>query len=91
MKRLLLVIMIAAMMLTLIACGEGEVETTGADVTTASPTVEATDAPATDAPATDATSSENNGGCGSSVSIAGIVAVATLATGIAFVAKKKED
>ena len=55
---------------------------------------ELTDAPATDAPdapVTDATSSENNGGCGSSVSIAGIVAVATLATGIAFVAKKKED
>ena len=55
---------------------------------------ELTDAPATDAPdtpVTDATSSESNGGCGSSVSVAGLALVVTRASGVAFVAKKKED
>jgi len=55
---------------------------------------EVTEAPAgneTDAPAGETEAPEVQGGCGSSVALAGIALVATLGTCTAFVAKKKED
>ncbi len=66
---------------------------------TEAPTTEApTDAPATEAPAGEPTgaSSEDitdlpEGGCGSSVTLAGVALVAALGTCTAFAAKKKED
>ena len=52
---------------------------------TEAPAADETDAPATDAPAA------AEGGCGSSVAVAGLALVAALGTCTAFVAKKKED
>ena len=49
-----------------------------------------TAAPDTSSPTTDAQTSEN-GGCSSTLSTVGLMAVLTLATGVAFVTKKKED
>ena len=81
-----------------------EVPTTEAPTTeapTSEPTTEAptseptTEAPATEAPATEAPTTEapaeNNGGCASSVGVAGVSLVAALGTCTVFVAKKKED
>lgn len=71
---------------------EVEEESTDATVTEApvgdvTEDVAATDAPATEAPTTEPT----KGGCGSSVSLAGLALVAALGTCTVFVAKKKED
>ena len=69
---------------------ETEAEETEA-ATTEAPATEAatTAAPATKAPETEAP--EAKGGCGASVSVAGIALVAALGACTAFVAKKKED
>ncbi len=61
---------------------------TEAPVTEAPTNENPTEAPATEAPVTEAPA---EGGCGSSVALAGIALVATLGTCTAFVAKKKED
>ena len=73
---------------------EAEIEEKSADATvTEAPAgdvtedVAATDDPATEAPTTEPT----KGGCGSSVSLAGLALVAALGTCTVFVAKKKED
>ena len=61
---------------------------TEAPVTEAPTNENPTEAPATEAPVTEAPA---EGGCGSSVALAGIALVAALGTCTAFVAKKKED
>ena len=60
--------------------------------TTEAPTEAPTTEPeATDAPADETEAPAEKGGCGSSVTLAGIALVAALGTCTAFVAKKKED
>ncbi len=61
---------------------------TEAPVTEAPTNENPTEAPATESPVTEAPA---EGGCGSSVALAGIALVAALGTCTAFVAKKKED
>ena len=71
---------------------ETEAPTTEAPVTEEPTNEMPTEAPATDAPATEAPTTEpTKGGCGASVTLAGLALVAALGTCTAFVAKKKED
>ena len=63
-------------------------EAPAGDVTEA-PAGDVTEAPATEAPVTEEPAAK--GGCGSSVSLAGLALVAALGTCTVFVAKKKED
>ena len=70
-----------------------ETEAPTTEPVTEAPVADETEAPVaddvTEAPATDAPKAE--GGCGSSVAVAGIALVAALGTCTVFVAKKKED
>ena len=68
---------------------ETEAPTTEAAVTDAPTNENPTEAPVTEAPVTGAPVAE--GGCGSSIALAGIALVATLGTCTVFVTKKKED
>ena len=70
-----------------------ETEAPTTEPVTEAPVVEETEAPVvdeTEAPTTEAPAAAE-GGCGSSVAVAGIALVAALGTCTAFVAKKKED